>query len=249
MNRSATTCAGAVVVLGIGATSLFTGLGGAETPRPAHAAAPGARAAQQPVPPPTAIAHAKLKTELPCYLRNQTVRIDGSGFSPNSSYTVILDRMAIGTSTVGPDGSVAGSLSSGNLDHGVHELRHRLQVTDGTNIGRTGFSTTAFDAEFAPPSGDPRTLRVSFAVYGIGLGHQGPVGVYLHYLDPRGHLLLTVLLGRTIGSCGNLAHAPTRPLFPFRRVAAGKWMLQFDTRRSYSPDNQPRVARTVAVGA
>jgi hypothetical protein len=230
MNRRATTCAGVVVVLGIGATTLPS-------------------AAQQPIPPPTAIAHAKLKTELPCYLRNQTVRISGSGFSPNASYTVILDRKAIGTSTVAADGSVAGSLSSGNLDHGVHELRHRLQVTDGNNIGRTGFSTTAFDAEFSPPSGDPRTLRVSFGVFGIGLGHNGPVGVYLHYLDPRGHLLGTIQLGRTLGTCGNLAHAPTRPLFPFRHIAAGKWLLQFDTRRDYSAGNQPRVVRTVAVGA
>ena len=249
MNRRATTCAGAVVVLGLGVTTLFTGIGGIEPPRPANAKAPAARAAQQPIPPPSAIARAKLKTELPCYLRNQTVRISGSGFSPNASYTVILDRVAIGTSTAAADGSVAGSLSSGNLAHGVHELRHRLQVTDGTNIGRAGFSTTAFDAEFSPPSGDPRTLRVSFAVFGIGLGHNGPVGVFVHYLDPRGHLLATIELGHTAGSCGNLAPTPLRPLFPFHHVAAGKWLLQFDTRRSYSADNQPRIARTVAVGA
>ena len=257
MNRRATTYAGAVVALGIGATTLFTGIGGArpparppaQPPRPTSAEAPGARAAQQPIPPPTAVAHAKLKTELPCYLRNQTVRISGSGFSPNASYTVILDRTAIGTSTVAADGSVAGSLSSGNLPRGGHELRHRLQVTDGTNIGRAAFSTTAFSAEFSPPSGDPRTLRVSFAAFGIGLGHSGPVGVYLHYLDPHGHLLATIQVGRTAGSCGNLAHSSTRPLFPFHHVVAGKWLLQFDTRRSYSADNQPRIVRTVAVGA
>jgi hypothetical protein len=239
-------------VLGICAMTLFTGLGGAQPPPPTAAAAPGARAggrALQTVPPPTAVAHAKLMTELPCYLRNQTVRISGSGFSPNASYTVILDRTAIGTSTVAADGSIAGSLSSGNLPHGVHELRHRLQVTDGNNIGRTGFSTTDFSAEFSPPSGDPRTLRVSFAAFGIGLGHNGPVGVYIHYLDPRGHLLGTISLGRTAGACGNLPHAPTRPLFPFHHVVAGKWLLQFDTQRSYSADNQPRIVRTVAVGA
>jgi hypothetical protein len=243
-------------VLGIGVTPLFTGTGGArpparppaQPPRPTHATAPAARAAQQPIPPPTAVAKAKLKTELPCYLRNQTVRISGSGFSPGASYTVILDRAAIGTSTVAPDGSVSGSLSSGNLAHGVHQLRHRLQVTDGDNIGRTAFSTTAFDAEFSPPSGDPRTLRVSFSVFGIGLGHSGPVGVYIHYLDPRGHLLSTIGLGRAAGVCGNLAHTQPRPLFPFHRVIAGKWQLQFDTQRSYSADNQPRIARTVVVG-
>lgn len=231
--------------------TLFTGLGRAhppvQPPPPATAAAPGARAAQQPIPAPTAVAHAKLKTELPCYLRNQTVRISGSGFSPNAPYTVILDRAPIGTSTVAADGSIAGSLSSGNLGHHVHELRHRLQVTDGNNIGRIGFSTTAFSAEFSPPSGDPRTLRVSFAVFGIGLGHNGPVGVYIHYLDPRGHLLATIEVGQTAGVCGNLAHAPMRPLFPFHHVVAGKWQLQFDTQRSYAADNQPRIVRTVAV--
>jgi hypothetical protein len=245
MNRRATT---SVVALGVGATALFTGLGGAQPPPQTDAKAPGARQAQQPVPPSSAITNAKLKTALPCYLRNQTVRIGGSGFSPGASYSVILDRMTIGTSTVAADGSVAGSLSSGNLAHGVHELRHRLQVTDGTNVGRVGFSTTAFDAAFTPPTGDPRTLRVNFAVYGIGLGHSGPVDVFLHYLDPRGHLLATIDLGRTLGACGNLARSPTRPLFPFQHVVAGKWMLQFDTNGSYSANNQPRITRSVAVG-
>lgn len=202
----------------------------------------------QPVPPPTTIAHAKLMTQLPCYLRSQTVRISGSGYSPGASYSVILDRAVIGNSTVAPDGSIAGSLSSGNLSHGVHQQRHRLQVTDGTNVGRVGFSTTAFDAEFSPPSGDPRTLQVRFAVYGIGLGHNGPALVYLHYLDPRGHLLATVALGQTGGSCGTLARGAVRPLFPFHHVVTGKWLLQFDTRRDYAAINQPRIVRTVAVG-
>jgi hypothetical protein len=203
----------------------------------------------QSVPPPTAIAHAKVSTQLPCYLRNQTVRISGAGYSPGASYSVILDRVVIGHGTVEADGSIAGSLSSGDLAHGVREQRHRLQITDGSNIGRVGFSTTAFDAAFAPASGDPRTLRVRFSVLGIGLGHNGPAIVFIHYLDPRGHLLKTVTVGRTSGACGNLTRSSPARLFPFQHVVAGKWQLQFDTRRAYGPGNEPRIVRTVAVGS
>lgn len=208
----------------------------------------GVVAAQQ-VPPPTAVAHAKLATQLPCYLRNQTVRISGGGYSPGASYSVILDRKQIGSGTVAADGSIAGSLSSGNLAFGVREQRHRLQVTDGTNIGRIGFSTTAFDAEFSPSSGDPRTLHVRFSVFGIGLGHTGPATVFVHYLDPRGHLLKTVAIGRSSGACGNLTASDPRPLFPFQHVVGGRWQLQFDTRRDYGATNQPRIVRTVQVAA
>lgn len=231
MRRRAATCAGAAATLVAAAAAVATAL-----------------AATPPPPPPDAPAHASVRTALPCYLPEQTVRISGSGFSPSATYSVILDRVALGPGTVAPDGTIAGSLSSGKLAPGTHERRHRLQVTDGANIGRVGFSTTAFDALFTPSAGNPRTLRVSFAVYGIGLGHNGPTAVYLHYLDPRGHLLATTQLGHTLGACGNLAGAPPRALFPFHTVAQGKWMLQFDTRRSYAATNSPRIVRAVAVG-
>lgn len=232
MNRRAAMRAAVLAVAVAGALALCAGLVQA-----------------QQVPPPTAIAHAKLMTQLPCYLRSQTVQISGSGYAAGASYSVILDRAVIGSGAAAADGSIAGSLSSGNLAHGVHEQRHRLQVTDGTNIGRVGFSTTAFEAKFSPAAGDPRTLSVRFSVFGIGLGHSGAAGVFLHYLDPRGHLLATVEIGHTAGACGNLARSSLRPLFPFHHVVGGKWQLQFDTRRDYSPDNQPRIVRTVAVAA
>ena len=206
-------------------------------------------AASPPVPPPRAPAHATVRTALHCYLPDQAVRITGSGYAPHRTYSVVLDRVILGAGKVAGDGTIAGSLSSGKLPAGAHEARHRLQITDGTNIGRTGFSTTAFAVEFTPAAGNPRTLRVSFAVYGIGLGHDRPTAVYLHYLDPRGHLLSTTLVGHTGGACGNLTPRPARPLFPFHHVAQGRWMLQFDTNRSYAATNSPRIVRSVAVGA
>ena len=235
MSRRTAASAGTVTVLAAGAVLAACARGQAP-PAP-------------PAPPPGAVANAILKTELPCYLPDQTVQIAGRGYRPSATYSVILDRAALGPGTARADGTIAGSLSSGALAPRAHEIRHRLQVTDGANIGRAAFSTTAFDAEFSPSAGNPRTLRVSFSVYGIGLGHSGPATVYVHYLDPRGHLLATAAIGRTAGACGDVRNARARPLFPFHHVAAGTWTLQFDTNRSYSSANKPRIARSVAVGA
>jgi hypothetical protein len=243
MNRRSAPLAAAIALLAAAAIAQSAATGAV----PAGHARRAEAQAQTQTPPPDARATATLKTELPCYLRNQTVRISGSGFSPGAAYTVTVDRAVLGPGTVGADGTIAGSLSSGKLPYGVHERRHRLQVSDGANLGRSGFSTSAFDAVFAPSAGDPRTLRVSFAVYGLGLGRSA-ADVFVHYLDPRGHLLATVALGRTSGPCGSMLHLPARPLFPFSHVMAGRWRLQFDTSHSYATTNQPRIVREVAVG-
>ncbi|MGI8556748.1 MAG: hypothetical protein ACR2ND_00300 [Solirubrobacteraceae bacterium] len=191
-----------------------------------------------------------LKTDAPCYLPRQPVKLAGAGFTPKARYTVTLDRAPVGTGTVAADGKLAGTLSSGTLTARQLQRRHLVAVHDGpTPGGHAGFEVSALSAAFAPTTGDPRTLRVHFSVNGIGAGVPGaaPARVWLHYLDPRGHLHTTVSVGLTSGPCGTLKSRKRLRLFPFAAVAAGRWTLQFDLSRTYYARAQPRITRLVAV--
>jgi hypothetical protein len=188
-----------------------------------------------------------LQTELPCYLSQQTVRITGSGFHPGAAYTVTLDHRAIGSGSVRTDGTVSGTLSSGVLPTGANDVHHRVRVSDGTQEGQATFHVTGFTAAFHPAVGDPRTLRVRYSLYGIGLSAPPHSIVFLHYLDPRGHLRKTVGIGYTRGPCGSLPASIAHRLFPFR-TSSGTWRLQFDLAPGYSRRSQPRLVREVVVG-
>jgi len=188
-----------------------------------------------------------LRTAAPCYLQRQPVKLTGTGFTPSARYSVTLDRAPVGAGTTAADGKLGGTLSSGTLTAPLRERRHLIAIHDGRVAGHAAFSVSAFGAGFTPSTGDPRTLRVRFSVTGIGVSSPTPARVWLHYVDPRGHLLRTVSLGLTSGRCGSLASSARLSLFPFHKVRAGRWTLQFDLRRPYSSASQPRITRLVAV--
>jgi hypothetical protein len=199
---------------------------------------PGFAAADAPAP--------AIQTSLRCYLPGQQVRVTGSGFHPADSYSVMLDRTLLGTGLVRADATISGRLSSGGVPAGMHQVIHRVVIADGALQAGIGFRTTAFGASFAPVTGDPRTLRVRYAVDGIGLAAPAGALVWLHYLDPEGAVRLSSAIGRTRGVCGSLQSIRHR-LFPLR-VGRGAWQLQFDLHKRYATGSRPRIVLKVAVG-
>jgi hypothetical protein len=192
---------------------------------------------------PSAARAATVQTDLPCYLENRSVGVTGTGFAPGASFSVLRDGQAIGGGTVAPDGAVTGSFASGALETGIAERAFDLTLTDGTNQAATKFSVSRFRAEFAPSRGNPATLRVRFSVFGFG---RMGLPVYLHYLRPDGLAVRTVRLGSTRSVCGGITRTQMRRLFPFR-PAAGRWRLQFDTRKAFRKSAVPRIVRAVDV--
>ena len=186
---------------------------------------------------------ATVQTDLPCYLESRSVAVTGTGFTPGASFTVLRDGQAIGGGTVGADGAVTGSFASGLLETGIAERAFDLTLTDGTNQAATKFSVSRFRAEFAPSRGNPASLRVRFSVFGFG---QMGLPVYLHYLRPSGRVARTVKLGSTRSVCGGITRTRMRRLFPFR-PGAGRWRLQFDTRKAFRRTAVPRIVRAVDV--
>jgi hypothetical protein len=182
---------------------------------------------------PAAASAAQIQADRPCYEDNTgQVAVSGNGFDPGQPYQVTLDgkMLSTGNEVTGPDGSVAGSIETPQLSgSSVHV--YKLSVVQGANTASTTFSVTPFLADFTPGSGNPKTLRVRFKIFGFGLATANPV-VYLHYVRPNGKLKRTIRLGKAQGVCGQIPRTARKKLFPFN-AEGGTWNLQFDTHKAY----------------
>jgi len=182
---------------------------------------------------PAAASAAQIQADRPCYEDDTgTVAVSGNGFEPNQPYQVTLDGKPLpnGTGTTDAAGGIAGSFPTPQLP-GNRVHAYTLGIVQGANVPTTGFSVTPFLADFTPGSGNPKTLRVRFKIFGFGLATANPV-VYLHYVRPNGKLKRTIRLGRAHGVCGQIARTARRKLFPFN-AEGGTWNLQFDTHKPY----------------
>jgi hypothetical protein len=202
-------------------------------------------------------AAATLTTDARCYLQGAPLRLTAGGLTPHAPLTVALDGQALryrdgSTPTADDAGTFSSSFATPALAPAVQQQRHVLAVGDGTRRPRARFTVTRpAGADFQPSSGDPRTLRARFAVWGFALADAGGVPqarVWLHWLDPTGKVRASAALGVTRGDCGALTTAPRR-VFPFA-PEAGSWVLVLDTRRRYRVQiDGPRAKIPVHVRA
>ncbi len=184
---------------------------------------------------------ATVTTGRACYAdpsaRKDTVTWHGTGFTPGAAFQAALDGSAMeaGIGAVDASGGARGSFAAPALNAviapGTMEHTFQLSVHEGTNAPATQFTVSKLRARFLPASGNPRTLRVRFSVYGFGLSGATSPGIYVHYVRPDGRVRTTVRLGTGRGACASLTTARRR-LFPFRPTS-GAWTLQFDTSRRY----------------
>jgi hypothetical protein len=182
---------------------------------------------------PAAASAAQVQTDRGCYQDNTgTVAVSGNGFEPGQPYSVSLDGKTLNTGgdTTDAAGGINGSFEVPQLGgDAVHS--YTLTVTQGANTATTTFSVTPFLADFTPGSGNPKTLRVRFKIFGFGLVDANPA-VYLHYVRPNGKVKRTIRLGKAAGTCGQITHTSKHKLFPFH-AGRGTWRLQFDTHKRY----------------
>lgn len=187
--------------------------------------------------PATAAAPATLTTDARCYLQGAHPQMTASGLAPNAPLTVVLDGRALSygdgsTPTSDDAGSFSGSFPAPALAAGAVQRRHVLVVSDGTRRPRARFTVTRpAGGDFQPASGDPRTLKARFRVWGFGFDGGDGDAVWLHWISPRGTVRRNAALGAAGGDCGALTTRPRR-VFPFA-PEAGRWLLVLDTHRRY----------------
>lgn len=180
---------------------------------------------------PAAADAAAVQLNRSCYLTGGVVGLSGSGFAPNAPVTITQNGTQIGTAQADALGSFQGSYSAPEVSETERQAEIEVSATDGTNTAGTSSKVSAFNADFSPSSGNPRTLKVNFKADGFNLLGGEPSTVYLHYIAPGGKRKMTKRLGKAQGACGQLSTSK-RKLFPFS-AKRGTWRLQWDTRKTY----------------
>jgi len=202
---------------------------------------------------PAAAHAATLTTDARCYLPGAPLRMTATGLTPNAPLTVALDGQALryrnGSSpSADASGGFASSFAVPALSAGLVQRRHVLSVADGTHKPHARFTVTRpTGADFEPASGNPRTLRARFSVWGFALAGGAPrVRVWLHWIAPSGQVRKSAALGYSGGDCGALS-TRARRVFPFA-AAPGRWVLVFDTHAAYRTHaSGPRAKISVHV--
>lgn len=119
------------------------------------------------------------------------------------------------------------------------------QRDDPDTRAATRVSITNFTGSFSPRRPRPNR-RMRIRLTGFLPGQR----IYLHYVRGR-RSVATRSLGRARGDCGRLTATVRR--WPLRRVAAGRWRLQADARRRWSPRTRAqfftvRLTRSYRLG-
>lgn len=180
---------------------------------------------------PAAADAATIEMNRSCYLTEGVVGLSGSGFAVNAPVTVTQNGQQIGTAQTNALGSFQVSYAAPAVSETQRQSTIDVSATDGTNTATATSKVSAFNADFSPSSGNPRTLRVNFKADGFNLLGGPASTVYLHYIAPGGKRKMTKRLGKAQGACGQLSTSK-RKLFPFA-AKRGTWRLQWDTRKTY----------------
>lgn len=192
----------------------------------------------------------------PCYLAKspgfigQLARFTGAGFIGRAPVTGSLNGVALKSGTASPAGAVSGSVTAPALGARVAEGSAALSLSDGTNSVSQTFQETNLTAGFTPSSGNPKTLKVRFAIFGFGplltaLGKPADAQVYEHVIDPQGKVRGTFKAGRPSGPCG-LVKPSRRRILPFK-ATNGRWRYLFDVSKKYHKSSLPRASVAFVV--
>jgi hypothetical protein len=170
-------------------------------------------------------------------IQREVVEIGAEGFTPGAPVDVLLDGAPADADGDGipdavsadPAGRVEGSLRAPYQAAGERQVTIALSQRDApanrvTAVSRvTALAVTLTPAEAAP------SRRVRFR----GRGFLAQRSVWAHYVY-RGKARRTVRLAqRPGGSCGTFS--VRRRQIPVTRPSIGRWTLQVDQQRTYSP--------------
>ena len=180
-------------------------------------------------------AAAQIQTDRACYATPSkgtvSVLVSANGLDPSQPYTLKNDGKTVASGTTDATGAITTTVNVARLNAGHNSSTHALVLTEGANTATTSFGVARVTATFSPSVGDPAHLRVRFSGTGFALQKPSPP-IYLHEVDPAGHVARTVSLGRATGPCGTFRTKKTQKLFS-KPPRHGRWRLQFDTSRTY----------------
>jgi hypothetical protein len=182
--------------------------------------------------PAAAVAAPAIALNRTCYLSGGVVGVSGSGFAPNIAVNVTQNGTPVGSAQTDALGSFTRSYNAPTVSETARLIDIDVSASDGTSTAAAASQVSAFNADFSPAQGNPRTLKVRMIADGFNLLSATPSTIYLHYIAPNGKRKLTKRLGVAQGPCGTFT-AKKRKLFPFS-PKRGLWKLQWDTKPKYT---------------
>ena len=183
---------------------------------------------------------ATIATNAACYLTGTPMTIAGQGFTPGA--TVSIESPGLFSAPVADAaGSFQATSSAPALPFSGPGVRtFTLNAGDGTNTAAATVRVTSFAARHRPLVPSKPQTSVRWRVSGLRPGAR----VYAHYVH-GGKQQRRVSFGRMPKPCGVLKKRLA--MIPVASPATGKWRIQIDMRKRYSPKTSPKFVETGTV--
>jgi hypothetical protein len=183
---------------------------------------------------------AGLSTDRQCYRAGEPVKLSGGPFSPGGTVDVSLDgALPSWPFTANGAGAIVGQVRAPSPGQ-AGERAFRLAASDRRHPALSGSVTrlvSPFGVSVHPSGGSPAARR---RITARGFTSGGVL--YAHVVRRRA--TRTVRIGRLEGVCGKLS---ARKRLLRRSSHAGRYRIQFDTRRRYRRSTVPRATYEVRV--
>ncbi len=185
----------------------------------------------------------------PCYVaageapeQRENVLINGEGFTPEGTVDILVNGILEAQPQAGARGEITGTVDAPPHDSGQAKFEVVVRDTTDPLVSVTvGSRVTDLDARL-----QPRTAEPSDRVRMRGRGFTRDAPVYAHYMFDGARRKTVRIARRSRGKCGMFN--VRRRQIPIDDPASGKWTIQIDQRRRYSPIPRPvwvRVPVTV----
>jgi hypothetical protein len=160
----------------------------------------------------------------------ETVLVRGEGFAQVSTVELLFDGVVVGSARTGSVGEF--EIQAPAPFHAAGERVFTVTVRDGATAVSKTTRVTNLGMTVKPRRAAPRR-RVRFR----GRGFTLDAPVYGHYLFDGAEQKTVRLARRSTGRCGRFS--AKRRLIPVDGARPGRWVLQVDQRRRYSPEPDP----------
>jgi hypothetical protein len=168
----------------------------------------------------------------------ETIAVRGEGFTQESVVEVLFDGVAMGSALTGSIGEFELRLPAPFQRVGQRPLTVTVRDAAQEVVKTTRVTNLAMSVK-------PRNATPAKRVRMRGRGFTLGLPVFAHYLY-GGELQRTVRLARrSTGPCGTFDLR--RRLLPIENARAGRWVMQVDQRRAYSPEPNPVWVRRPVV--
>jgi len=182
-------------------------------------------------------AAASLADLKPCYASTgqkteqlEDIVVQGDSFAQLSTVEVLVDGVVVGSAPTGSVGEFQLLVDAPHQPRG--ERAFTLEARDGVNVVTTQSRVTNLAVTMRPKRSAP-SRRVRFR--GRGFTQAGPV--FAHYLFGGKEQKTVRLARRSTAPCGTFS--VKRRQIPVADARVGRWIMQVDQKRAYSPEPDP----------